>query len=784
VGTANNERGLAFNPATASLIMVSRASGVGVIVLDAATGVESRTMNVDGVGGGTFALSMIGVADDGAVYAANLYTVSATTTAPAFKIYRWANDKADTAPAVAFEGDPAGVDPATGVSKLPERWGDSLDVRGSGTNTMIVAAGRNTSTVSIFTTTDGVNFTARSVTGAGSTAGSVSVAFGEGNTLWTKATGQPLRHSSFDLATGQATLIKEFAEPLFSNATAPIGVNVAKKWLGGIVIATPDSFRLYDVSNVAIGATLIDQENIPTDNANGNGVGAVDFGAVGATNLVFVLDTNNGIITYRIVSVAGVPPSVTAQPASQTALESGTVSFTVTAAGTTPFRYQWQFNDVDIARATNSVLTVTNVQAASAGNYRVIVSNPVGTINSTNAVLTVNPLVRSDILTPLWKIAPGDRPYVGTDNNQRGVAYNPVTGNVLLVSRTVGNRIYVLDGKTGAELRQLNIDTSVISGGTFVLNMIGVSDDGVVYAASLTTDSTAASLSVYRWENDSTNAVPTRAFRGDPSAGDADATNRRFGDSFDVRGAGANTQILLASRAGKIVSILTTADGFDFSPTVINTDAAAGDLGIGVAFGRGNSFWGTAPARPLRLIDFDLTTGVGATRQTLGAADVPTSVTTLAVSAADDLLAGITLETPDTVRLYNLAGLPNAPVLVDQEVFPSDNANGNGTGSADFGGGRLFALDTNNGLVAFNLNTNALSGPKGAILSSSARAGGGGFAFTLGGTAGSTYVIEATADFRTWLPISTNTIAAGGTVQVTDAGAAQSRRFYRAVAKP
>jgi hypothetical protein len=781
VGTANNERGLAFNAATTNLLLVSRSAGSSILVLDAATGAELRTLNVDGVSGGTFTLNMMGVSDNGVVYAANL----STAATPNFKLYRWANDQADTVPTIAFEGDPAGTNLDTGASNGTERWGDSLDVRGSGTNTMIVAAGRNTAAVAIFTTIDGTNFTSKVISGAGSAAGSLGIAFGEGNTLWTKVSGQPLRYVSYNLATGQATLLKEFAEPIVPNAVTAIGVNAAKKWLGGISIATPDTFRLYDVSSPTTVLTSVDQENIPTDNANGNGVGSVDFGAVRGTNVVFVLDTNNGIIAYRIVAPAGIPPSIATPPASQIALESGTVSFTVTAAGTTPFRYQWQFNDANLAGATNSVLVVSNAQASAAGNYRVVVDNPVGSITSSNAVLTVNALVRSDVLTPLWKIAPGDRAYVSNDNNQRGVAYNPATGNVLLVSRTGGNRIYVLDGRTGAELRQLNVDTTVISGGTFVVNMIGVSDDGVVYAASLTTDSAATGLSVYRWENDSTNAVPTRAYRGDPSAGDADATNRRFGDSFDVRGAGANTQILLASRAGKIVSILTTTDGFDFTPTVITTDAAAGDLGISVAFGRGNSFWGTAPARPLRLIDFDLTAGTGTTRQSIGNADVPTAVTSLAVNAAADLLAGITLETPDTVRLYNLASLPNPPTLVDQEVFPADNTNGNGTGSADFGGGRLYALDTNNGLVAFNVNTNATSAPKGAMLSSAARSANGAFSFTLGGTPGSTYLIEATVDFKAWSAVSTNTIAAGGTVPVTDAGAStQSRRFYRAVLKP
>ena len=180
--TGNTERGLAFNPVTTNLIVVSRAGTLSALVLDAATGAELRTLNVDDIAGGTFALNMIGATDDGVLYGANLST---SPTAPNFKLYRWANDKAETIPVVAFEGDPAGVDATSGASKNPQRWGDSFDVRGSGTNTMIVAASRASSAVAVFTTTDGMTFTPHLFTNVTPAAGSLGVAFGEGNTLWT-----------------------------------------------------------------------------------------------------------------------------------------------------------------------------------------------------------------------------------------------------------------------------------------------------------------------------------------------------------------------------------------------------------------------------------------------------------------------------------------------------------------------------------------------------------------------------------------------------------------------
>lgn len=778
--TDNNQRGLAFNPATTNLVIVNRAGGLSLVVLDAATGAEVRTLNTDGVAGGTFALNMVGITDAGVVYAANLST---STTTPNFKIYRWDSDKTDAAPTIAFEGDPAGADLATGASKSVQRWGDSFDVRGSGANTMIVAASRNSATVAVFTTTDGMAFTSKLVANAAAGAGSLGVAFGEGNRLWLKSTSTPLRHVTFDLTTGQATLIKEFADPIFPSAAPVIGVNTAKKLLGAFTVAAPDQFRLYDISTTA-DITLLDQENLPTDNANANGTGAVDFGAVSGTNAVFVLDTNNGLIAYRIVASPATPPTISTEPQSQTVLESATVSFNVAAKGTLPFQYQWQFNEADLTGATNSILSLTNVQLAASGNYRVKVSNPSGSVTSTNAVLTVNAVLRSGVLTPLWKLAPGDRPYLNTDGTQRGIAFSPTTGNVLLVSRTGGNKIYVLDGKTGAELRQLNVDPTVVSGGTFVVNMIGVANDGVVYAANLVTDSSTAQFAIYRWENDSAGAVPSVVYQDDPSGGSTDATNRRFGDSFDVRGSGPNTQLLAGSRNGKNVAVFTTTDGSNFTSTVINTDAAAGDFGLGVAFGAGNSFWGTAISRPVRLVDFDLAAGTGATRATFGANDVPLGVSTIGFDPANNLLAGVAVENPDNLRLYNVANLANSPTLVAQELFPADNTNGNATGSVDFGGGRLYAMNSNNGLMAFAVNPAGGASAKAAALSAASRQANGVFQFTLSGTASASYVVEATQDFKTWLPVSTNTVSASGTTQVTDASAAsQTARFYRAVVK-
>ena len=64
-----------------------------------------------------------------------------------------------------------------------------------------------------------------------------------------------------------------------------------------------------------------------------------------------------------------------------------------------PLRYQWRFNGEDIAGATNSSLSFTNVQLAHAGSYSVAVVDSVGAVTSLPATLTA-------LVTPQLTLVP------------------------------------------------------------------------------------------------------------------------------------------------------------------------------------------------------------------------------------------------------------------------------------------------------------------------------------------------------------------------------------------
>ena len=82
-------------------------------------------------------------------------------------------------------------------------------------------------------------------------------------------------------------------------------------------------------------------------------------------------------------------PTITVQPADQTVYQSSNATFSVTATSLLPMIYQWTLNGTNVPDATNSLLFLTNVQYAQAGNYAVAVTNSGGKAFSSNAVLTV-----------------------------------------------------------------------------------------------------------------------------------------------------------------------------------------------------------------------------------------------------------------------------------------------------------------------------------------------------------------------------------------------------------
>ena len=118
------------------------------------------------------------------------------------------------------------------------------------------------------------------------------------------------------------------------------------------------------------------------------GAGAVVRPVQGMSNVIGI----GGGLFHGLAIRTGPPtPEVTLEPVDQYKVAGDSVSFTAKGQGLYGVTYQWQTNGVNFTGATNATLTLTNVQAAQQGSYRVIVNDNggYGSIASFNASLTL-----------------------------------------------------------------------------------------------------------------------------------------------------------------------------------------------------------------------------------------------------------------------------------------------------------------------------------------------------------------------------------------------------------
>lgn len=304
LGTGSLERGLAYNSATGNLLLVSRAGGVFVEALDGTTGAQLSQTSIGGhLTGGTFTGSMIGVSGDGAIYVGNLTTGSGSSN---FKLYSWASQSSLTAgdaPTVAYNANPV-----AGIGAGSARFGDTLDVIGSGAATRVaVGAGSSPAGFNSFAVINPSDGTASWISYAGTAPANGDFRLGltyidTDTVIGTQAGGFPFRVVDFTgtagtLSGSPATL--SASERLMDYAT-----------IGGVgYLATADTasslVRIYDMSDPTNPMLVASANNTSGPlTANGNGVGQVQFGAItGNSATLYAMSANQGIqaMTFTVV---------------------------------------------------------------------------------------------------------------------------------------------------------------------------------------------------------------------------------------------------------------------------------------------------------------------------------------------------------------------------------------------------------------------------------------------------------------------------------------------------
>jgi hypothetical protein len=289
--------------------------------------------------------------------------------------------------------------------------------------------------------------------------------------------------------------------------------------------------------------------------------------------------------------------------------------------------------------------------------------------------------------------------WFGADT-ERGFAVG--NGKVYVASRNGGTNLLVLDAATGVDDGTLSV--AGISGGTFAINDAATSEDGVVFAANLTTDALSSPFKVYTWANSTADPVVALQFTSSVLV--------RLGDKFNVTGSVADgtAKIWAASATASVpnVYVWSMTDGaFNATPQVItlSDNLTGGSAAVGPT--PNGSFWFSYNGAGVKKYQADGTL--------IGVVDA--SVVATGSNATSHV--GYTEAGDEIVAVYAYgAGNHNARVLTVPNNDPAaasliyatpsqgSQANGNGAGdthtvlNAD-GSYTVFVFSTNNGIGSY-----------------------------------------------------------------------------------
>lgn len=340
-----------------------------------------------------------------------------------------------------------------------------------------------------------------------------------------------------------------------------------------------------------------------------------------------------------------------------------------------------------------------------------------------------------------------DYTYLSVNSGERGFAYNPVTGNLVLVSRpsvgavTAGAApfVRVLNGATGSDLGGFNM-TGVATGGAGILNKVGVSTDGAIYAANVTTNIGANVFKIYKWNSEATGTTaPTTVFNGTVSGFSG---TPRVGDTFDVTGSSAAPIFVAGGSGSPGYAVISGGVGTSINSILPNTSPAGpttSDFSRGITFtDSANSVWGKGIGNQTVLWETTYTTspaaGTRTAAPTFNGNQAPMDYITIQgvpyLAVVDYGAAAGTTSAANrpNVFIYNVSN-PAAPLLVvSGSAVPTGitvtAAAGAGPIAAAGGGGQvawgattyvndqplttLYAMATNQGIQAFNFQVDSV----------------------------------------------------------------------------
>jgi pectate lyase len=196
-----------------------------------------------------------------------------------------------------------------------------------------------------------------------------------------------------------------------------------------------------------------------------------------------VVTNSYGSVTSAVAQLTvnvPVAPSITTQPQDQTSILPGaTATFSVVAGGSDPLNYQWYYNtNMLLTNATDSILTITNIQPGNAGSYSVTVSNIAGGVVSSNAFLAVN----TNPVAPVFNSQPASLVVLAGST----VSFTAVAAGTAPISYQWNKNSAPIPGATSSTLTLTNVQ--VAADGSYTLtasNSVGTAtSDAAVLAVT------------------------------------------------------------------------------------------------------------------------------------------------------------------------------------------------------------------------------------------------------------------------------------------------------------
>ena len=136
--------------------------------------------------------------------------------------------------------------------------------------------------------------------------------------------------------------------------------------------------------------------------------------------------------------------------------------------------------------------------------------------------------------TPNWEVLADSVDWLSIAGNQtRGLAANPVTGNLIVATRAEGTAVKVISAVDGSVIRDLDI--GAISGGFFPVNRLAVTDDGQIFVTNFSLN--GPEHRIYWWADEEADAK--MVWDGNPYG-------NRIGDGFGVTGSGDNIKVYVS----------------------------------------------------------------------------------------------------------------------------------------------------------------------------------------------------------------------------------------------